>query len=105
MPEFIIAQAARLDMFEVCEYFDAESRDPNLADRFVNSAILTFEKLARTPGLGRPYKFKKCPHENLRSRRVDNFPNYLIFYRPFPNGVEIVRVLHGARDLEAQFRQ
>jgi toxin ParE1/3/4 len=25
--------------------------------------------------------------------------NYLIFYRPISDGIEIVRVLHGARDI------
>ncbi len=29
--------------------------------------------------------------------------NYLIFYRAASEGVEIVRVLHGARDLDALF--
>jgi len=30
---------------------------------------------------------------------VDGFDSYLIFYRPIAEGVEIYRVLHGARDL------
>lgn len=36
--------------------------------------------------------------EGLRS-----FPTgqYIIFYQPVPGGIEIVRVLHGARDLDA----
>ena len=29
--------------------------------------------------------------------------NYLIFYRLMNNGIEIVRVLHGSRDLPSQF--
>jgi len=34
-----------------------------------------------------------------------SFPvgRYAIFYLPIPDGVEIVRVLHGARDLDAIF--
>jgi toxin ParE1/3/4 len=28
------------------------------------------------------------------------FINYLIFYRPAKQGIEVVRVLHGARDVE-----
>lgn len=34
----------------------------------------------------------------LRSSPVGN---YLIFYRPLPDGIEILRVLHGARDIAA----
>jgi toxin ParE1/3/4 len=29
------------------------------------------------------------------------FRNYLVFYRPIEDGVEVLTVLHGARDLQA----
>jgi toxin ParE1/3/4 len=29
---------------------------------------------------------------------MSGFRNHLIFYRPIDDGIEIVRVLHGARD-------
>jgi len=32
---------------------------------------------------------------------ITDFPNYVIFYRVKGEGVEIVRVLHGARDIDA----
>jgi len=50
MPEFILSQAARLDIYAVCEYFDAESGNLELGDKFSNAALRTFEKLAKTPG-------------------------------------------------------
>ena len=34
----------------------------------------------------------------MRKWRVKDFDNFLIFYLPRPDGVSIVRVLHGARD-------
>jgi len=63
--------------------------------------------LVQAPGLGRPRKFHSPKAKNLRSWKVDEFPKHLIFYRPLPNerGVEIVRVIHGARDLEALFKE
>lgn len=36
----------------------------------------------------------------LRSFRVKDFANHRIFYRPREQGIEVVRVLHGARDLD-----
>jgi toxin ParE1/3/4 len=33
------------------------------------------------------------------------FSKHLIFYRPLSNGAEIVRVIHGARDLEGLFEE
>jgi toxin ParE1/3/4 len=35
--------------------------------------------------------------------RVAGFPNHLIFYRPVESGVEVIRVLHAKRDIEALF--
>ena len=34
-----------------------------------------------------------------------SFPvkNYLIFYRPIDEGIEIVRILHGSQDIETIF--
>jgi toxin ParE1/3/4 len=29
--------------------------------------------------------------------------NYIIFYRPIDDGIEVVRILHGARDLPPLF--
>lgn len=37
---------------------------------------------------------------NLRSFPVGN---YLIFYRPINQGIEVLRVLHGARDIPSIF--
>ena len=35
-----------------------------------------------------------------------SFPldKYIIFYRPSSNGVEIVRILHGSRNIESLFK-
>ena len=37
----------------------------------------------------------------LRVFPVRGFPKHLIFYRPVADGIELVRVLHGARDVAA----
>lgn len=38
---------------------------------------------------------------NIRQQAVKGFKKYLVFYRPTDLGVEILRVIHGARDIEA----
>jgi hypothetical protein len=35
---------------------------------------------------------------------VKGFERYLIFYRPLTDGVELLRVIHCARDVERLFR-
>jgi len=39
------------------------------------------------------------------NRRIMAEGNYVIVFRPWKNGVEIVTVLHGARDFDALFGQ
>lgn len=54
-------------------------------------------RLAENPGWGRP-------REDLRpGLRSLTFGRYLLFYRQTGRGIEIVRVLHAARDLKIQF--
>lgn len=53
-----------------------------------------FERLASMPGLGRSQEHRR---PDLRSWPVGS---YLIFYRPLADGVEVVRVLHGSRDVD-----
>jgi len=71
--------------------------NPLVAERFLVAAERTFGELARHPHLGRERHFQR--RTGMRSWRVDGFDDYLIFYRPILDGVEIYRVIHGARDL------
>jgi toxin ParE1/3/4 len=65
------------------------------ADRFAVLIDGHCQALARRPNLGRS-RPELAPE--LRSFPVGQ---YVIFYVPLPQGVEIVRVLHGARDIES----
>jgi toxin ParE1/3/4 len=61
--------------------------------RFFDSAAGTFEKLSRTPCLGE--------QRQSSNPLVVGFPNQLAFYRPVERGIEIVRVLYAALDIDA----
>jgi plasmid stabilization system protein ParE len=41
--------------------------------------------------------------ESNRSTTIgeSRFRKYLVFYRPIPGGIEVLRVLHGSRDIAA----
>jgi toxin ParE1/3/4 len=60
-------------------------------------------QLAQMSGMGRTRLFSQSALKNLRSFRIRDFENYVVFYRPVPDGIEVFHVLHGARDLEAFF--
>jgi toxin ParE1/3/4 len=87
--------AALRDLIANGRYIFKEN--PSAAERFLEAAEKTFDELAKRPYLGRLRHFQRRP--GLRSWQVEGFANYLIFYRPLADGVEIYRVLHGARDL------
>jgi toxin ParE1/3/4 len=67
---------------------------------FYDAAAATFEKLARMPGIGERRDSTKPRLAELRVWRVEGFEKHLISYRPSGNGIDIVRVLHGARDID-----
>jgi toxin ParE1/3/4 len=73
--------------------------DPRRATRFVETVLDKCELLAEQPGIGR---LRSELEPDLRSFVVGR---YLIFYRPLDDGIEVVRVLHGARDIEAALRR
>jgi toxin ParE1/3/4 len=86
-----IAPAAERDLDEA--WLHIASDDQPAADRFVDRILSTCRKIADVPGMG-PTRPDLAP--NLRY-----FPiaGYLSFGRPIGGGIEVVRVLHGARDL------
>ncbi|WP_083670185.1 type II toxin-antitoxin system RelE/ParE family toxin [Singulisphaera sp. GP187] len=73
-----------------------------VALRFYDAAAETFTFLARNSGVGVLRKSKNPAHTEIRVWRVSGFNKHLIFYRPFDGGVEIVRVIHGHRDLDSE---
>jgi plasmid stabilization system protein ParE len=73
--------------------------------RKITSTLQTVSLISSTRGLfsqldnplGRA-RLELAP--NLRSLLVGD---YVMFYRPIDDGIEVVRVLHGARDIDAMF--
>ena len=95
MKQYRVAGAARTDLDEIWFYIAQDN--VGAADKFIHAIVSRFPKLAAMPQLGRR-------REELSSR-LRSFPvgRYVIFYRPMENGIEIARVLHGARDFPPLF--
>jgi toxin ParE1/3/4 len=85
------------DIVEIAVYIGQNS--PAAAQRFVDASDRTFALLADQPRLGRIYAPDNPQLTAIRCLAVSDFPRYLIFYRLSGATVEVVRVLHGARDL------
>ncbi len=77
----------------------AEEADAETAIRFFDAAHETFRGLLDTPGMGRVRPVGNPRVADARQWAVSGFGKHLIFYRIIPAGINIIRVLHGARDI------
>jgi toxin ParE1/3/4 len=98
-PSYRVLPAADTDLDDQAAYLAREA-SLDVALRFYDAAAATFEEIARMPGLGERRPTANPRLEGLRVRRIRGFEKHLIFYRPVADGIEIVRVLHGARDID-----
>lgn len=88
-----LSKRAQVDLADTWTYIG--ERSPAAADRLLDRINNAFRDLAASPEMGPRYE--DLPGD-LRFFPVRK---YVIFYRPIADGVEIVRVLHGARDFRA----
>ena len=96
MARLLVREQAWNDLKELGAFIAKDN--PAAATEVVRQLRLSCEQLSRMPQLGRIIRKIKTIQE-LRMWLSPAFRNYLIFYRELPDGVEIVRVLHGARDI------
>lgn len=89
---------ASQDMYNIWLYIAFDN--PNAADGLIEEIDSKFYILELNPQLGRIAEGMDLPARELR---VFPVRNYLIFYSPIENGVEIIRIVHGAMDSGAIF--
>ncbi len=95
MKRCVFTLLAQADLRDIHDYI--AEQDPDAALDYVTRLELACEKLVQMPEAGRK-RDKFAP--SLRSLPVGR---YIIFYRITDEGIEIARVLHGARDIESIF--
>ncbi len=101
MGKYFLSPEALDDLDAIWGYIAQDN--PEAADRVVDSAYRACADLAAHPQLGPLRRFPDNDPPNIRFFVVTDFPNYMIFYRVAPDGVEIVRILHGAQDIDELF--
>jgi toxin ParE1/3/4 len=92
-----IRPAADRDLDELAAFIAKD--DIGAALRFYDAVARAYEQLLDRPGIAPSRDFGHPRLNALRMWPVPHFPNHLIFYRPVEDGIEIVRVLHAARDI------
>lgn len=87
---------AKKDMAEIWSYIADECEER--ADAFIATINQKFLALVGSPNIGR-----LCDELETGLR---SFPigRYVVFYRTITKGIEVIRVLHSARDLASVFQ-
>ena len=92
------------DLDEYADYL-AEQASFEVAFRFLDSARSTLELLAEQPNIGWSSRLRLNSLRSLRVFRVNGFEKMLILYRPLTDRIDVLRVVHGSRNLQALFRR
>jgi len=86
---------AAADILDIWDDIAEDSLDQ--ADRWIDKLDEKFGILATQPLMGR------AREELAADLRSFPFGRYVIFYMPVQDGIDVVRVLHSARDVDAAF--
>lgn len=96
-PRVVLHPAVPDDLLSIIDFL--AERSTAAADRFAESVQKSIEEAARFPGRGSPKHFNGPGLSEVRSWRVKGFKKFLVFYLPIEDGIKVLAVLHGARDL------
>jgi len=100
---FYLTEDADNDFAEQYVYF-SENAGVEVADRFFAATRSTFDRLVEMPEIGRHPGFLNPQLSDIRVWQVKGFEKYLIFYRILHDEIEILRIIHGSRDIPTIFK-
>ena len=95
MPRVTRRPLAEADVLQIWDHIADDSL--TAADHWVDSLDEEFRLLATQPMMGR------ARDELASGVRSFPFGRYVVFYVPLDDGIDVVRVLHGSRDIDAIF--
>jgi toxin ParE1/3/4 len=95
MPHIEHRPSASEDIAEIWDFIAEDSLTQ--ADAFVDRLDHKLQLLATQPLMGR------ARDELAPGLRSFPFERYVVFYEPLKDGIVVVRMLHSARDVDAEF--
>ena len=95
MPKFIQSLQAQQDLDEIWHYIARDNL--TAADKLIDTIAEKCFMLASSSEMG-----QLRPDLGVALRCV-SIGNYVLFFHPIAEGIEVVRVLHGARDSKKTF--
>jgi toxin ParE1/3/4 len=94
--------SAVADILEQADWYMARSGDA-LAKRWEKAVTSAVLHVVKNPAVGSPCTFRSSELRHVRRSTITGFPKHLLFYRFSEGELLILRVVHGARDLERLF--
>lgn len=95
MSSYSFSDEALEDINSICEYIARQNA--KAASRIFDAIRERCKTVASFPNIGKSYSWLA---PNLRGFVVEN---YIIFYYPRKDGIDVVKVVSGYRDLESLF--
>lgn len=97
MKSIRITPKADHDIDECCAWINRSN--PGAARRFLEAVEHTCNEIAQMPGIGSLRYAEVSLIRGIRMVAVEGFKQYLLFYLERENSIDIIRLLHGARDI------
>ena len=100
----VIRPAARQDILD--QFLHLNDRNvPLVAERFIGAVDETIAALTKNPRIGAPEKLNNPRLQGLRRWPVSGFEGVWIYYLVSEDVLQVVRVLHGKRDVDRLLRR
>lgn len=97
----IRSDLALVDLAEHSEYI--REHNPRAALRFLAAVEDTFRRLASAPGIGERFETANPVLQDLRCFSIYQFRPFVVYYRPLADGIIVIRVIRGTRDVDRIF--
>jgi toxin ParE1/3/4 len=93
------SQQLKVDYLDIWIYVAEQRGETTAADRLIGTFDEKLKLLSDFPGIG------ACREDLGPTFRTFPLGRYLIIYRPMKSGIDVLRVVHGSRDLRQLFRR
>jgi len=98
----VLSDSAVADILEQADWYGVQCGQ-RLERRWEKAGTSALLRIVRNPGAGTPCTFRRGELRDVRRVTIAGFSKHLLFYRVHGTEILILRVLHGARDLESLF--
>ena len=100
--KIVLTDTAVSDILEQAAWYEEKS-GLRLARRWEEAVTSVLLRIVTSPVAGAPCAFKAPDLLGVRRTPVPRFPKHLVFYRFRNDELTVLRIVHGARDLESLF--